>query len=191
MRIFKKIILFTFLAIIFLFTNSTFAGDIPESIMTGDQKALFIGVLSEIKDNTCVLIPKTIMMGDIVADPITVDCFDKYYGTSKKPQEEDIVVAVLNQDNTLSSWIFKTTSEDYRILKLESERYNMVERYEKYINEGKYFKASEEKVKTEGLSEVKPVDLEVQESSKSINIYLGIIIIILLGIIFYFFKKNQ
>jgi hypothetical protein len=138
MLVLKKVIfilLFSFFCI-----GGVFAGDIPESLMTGDQKALFIGTLSK-NENECILNPKTIMMGNITNAPILVDCFDRYCGTQDKPKDGDIVVAVLNNDLTLNSWLFKATSTNYRTLKLVSERYNMAERYEKYINEGKYFEA--------------------------------------------------
>jgi len=181
MCILKKLITFIFLTFVSLNMGSVIAGDIPEALMTGDQKAHFIGVLSKDADQ-CTLIPKTIMMGDINNDPIKVDCFDKYYGASDKPKDGDIVIAVLNNDLTLDSWIFKVTSEDYRSLKLVSERYNMAERYEKYINEGKYFRDSDLLVKESGLP------IEEPDYSK---IYLGIVIIILLGILFYLIRYNK
>ncbi len=181
MCILKKLITFTFLTFVSLNMGSVIAGDIPEALMTGDQKAHFIGLLLKDADQ-CTLIPKTIMMGDISNDPIKVDCFDKYYGTSDKPKDGDIIVAILNNDLTLDSWIFKVTSEDYRSLKLVSERYNMAERYEKYINEGRYFRDSDLLVKESNLP--------TKESDYS-KIYLGIAIISLLGIIFYLIKHNK
>nr|WP_307991566.1 hypothetical protein [uncultured Niameybacter sp.] len=63
----------------------------------------------------------TIMMGEIADEEIIIDKFDAYYGTSDKPADEDIIVAILVNDHQLDdSWVFKCTSEDYKKLKLVS-----------------------------------------------------------------------
>ena len=125
------------------FSSLVWAGDTPESIMLGEHKALLIGKLS-IEDDMYTITPSTIMMGEILAEEITVDKFDSYYGTADKPLDGDVVVAVLISDHQIDdSWVFKCTSENYKTLELASERYNVVERYEKYINDGEYFKAQQ------------------------------------------------
>ena len=183
MPILKKVIFL--LSISFFCIGSIFAGDIPESLMVGDQKALFIGILSKNADE-CILNPKTIMMGDINNDPIIVDCFDRYYGTQEKPKDGDIVVAVLNHDLTLDPWLFKVTSEDYSKLKLVSERYDMAERYEKYINEGKYFEAWDKKI-----AQQIQIDNTPALETENYSIYYGMIILILLSVILFLIKKNK
>jgi hypothetical protein len=50
MCILKKLITFTFLTFVSLNMGSVIAGDIPEALMTGDQKAHFIGLLSKDAD---------------------------------------------------------------------------------------------------------------------------------------------
>lgn len=134
---------FISLVILLLFVSrNVYAGDIPESIMSGNQKALFIGKITAINKDTYSVIPSTVMMGDIDETEISIQKFDKYYGTNKKPKVEDFVVVVLLDENNVDdTWIFKSTSDDYKTLKLVSESYDMVVRYEKYINEGKYFEA--------------------------------------------------
>lgn len=135
----KIIIIFVFLML--LITN-IYAGDIPEGIMLGQQQALFIGKIIAINEETYTMHPSTIMMGSIEESEIQVQKFDKYYGTNQKPKVGDFVVAVLLKKGTVDDlWIFKATSDNYKTLKLKSERHNMVTRYEKYINEGKYFEA--------------------------------------------------
>ena len=125
------------------FSSLVFAGDIPESIMLGEHKALLIGKLS-IQEDMYTITPSTIMMGEVLAEEITIDKFDSYYGIADKPLDGDIIVAVLINDHQIDdSWVFKCTSEDYKTLKLVSERYNIVERYEKYINDGEYFRAQQ------------------------------------------------
>ncbi|MCX7841595.1 MAG: hypothetical protein N2489_00785 [Clostridia bacterium] len=123
-------------------SSIAYAGDIPESIMLGEQKSLLIGVLSEIDSNSCTVIPKTILMGEVDTNPLIIQRIERYYGTSVKPKVGDVIVIVLKYDNMIDDlWVFKATSDDYRTLKLVSEKYDMVQRYEKYINKGKYQEA--------------------------------------------------
>ena len=138
----KKKCLAIILALI-CFSTLTWAGDIPESIMLGKHKALIIGKLS-IKEDIYTIEPSVIMMGEVSGEEVTVNAFDAYYGSNDKPLDGDIIVAVLVSDHQIDdSWVFKCTSDNYKTLKLVSARYNMVERYEKYINDGEYFKAQQ------------------------------------------------
>lgn len=127
--------------LLFMRTN-VYAGDIPESIMSGNQKALFIGKIITINKDSYSIFPSTVMMGSIQQSEISIQKFDKYYGTNDKPKVGDFIVAVLLDENKVDdTWVFKSTPDDYKTLKLVSEPYDMVVRYEKYINEGKYFEA--------------------------------------------------
>ncbi|WP_097026972.1 hypothetical protein [Clostridium peptidivorans] len=130
-----------FMLLLFISTN-VYAGDIPESIMEGKQKALFIGKITATNNNIYSVVPSTVMMGSIQQSEVQIKKIDKYYGTNNKPKVGDFIVAVLLDENKIDdTWIFKSTSDDYKTLKLVSESYDMVVRYEKYINEGKYFEA--------------------------------------------------
>lgn len=137
----KKISIIVFMLLLFTSVNA-YAGDIPESIMVGNQKALFIGKIIGVKNDTYSVEASTIMMGKIEAKEVQIKKFDKYYGTGDKPKVGDFIVVRLLEDNKIDDlWIFKSTSLDYKTLKLLSERHDMVVRYEKYINEGKYLEA--------------------------------------------------
>jgi len=137
----KRIFITIVMLLLFVSTN-VYAGDIPESIMLGKQKALFIGKITTINKDTYSINPSTVMMGGIQQSEIQIEKFDKYYGTNNKPKVGDFIVAVLLDENKIDdTWVFKSTSNDYKDLKLVSESYDMVVRYEKYINEGKYFEA--------------------------------------------------
>lgn len=93
------------------------------------------------------------MMGEMADEEIIIDKFDAYYGTSDKPADEDIIVAILVNDHQMDdNWVFKCTSEHYKKLKLISESHDMVKRYEKYINNGEYFKAQQK------LNDVNAID---------------------------------
>lgn len=137
----KKISIIVFMLLLFTRVNA-YAGDIPESILLGNQNALLIGKITSAKNDTYSIEPSTIMMGKIETKEIQIKRFDKYYGTGDKPKTGDFIVVRLLEDNKIDDlWIFKSTSLDYKSLKLVSEPYDMVIRYQQYINEGKYFEA--------------------------------------------------
>ena len=62
-KMIKKVSIIIFIFLLFISTN-VFAGDIPESIMEGKQKALFIGRITTINTDSYSIIPSTIMMVD-------------------------------------------------------------------------------------------------------------------------------
>ncbi|MCY6959054.1 hypothetical protein [Clostridium brassicae] len=164
----RKISIFVLMFLLFTSIN-VFAGDIPESIMSGKQKALFIGKITDISTDTYNIVPSTVMMGNIEKPEIKIKKFDKYYGTSTKPKTGDFVVAVLLEENKIDdTWIFKSTSEDYKTLKLVSEQYAMVARYQKYINEGEYFKA-QKKINDNSKVSATPTNTSVQSTQSKGN----------------------
>ncbi|MDA8234811.1 MAG: hypothetical protein M0Z31_08460 [Clostridia bacterium] len=162
----RKIVINIFLVLILIFNGTTaFAGDVPESLMFGNQQALFIGKLTKIDSNSFTILPSTVMMGSIPQKEIVIEKFDRYYGTTDKPKVGDFLVAVLIDDNKVDeTWIFKTTSADYKKLKLKSEKYSMVQRYQEYINEGKYFEAQKKLNEKSKLQIAKPEPKEVNKS---------------------------
>jgi hypothetical protein len=178
-----------------------FAGDIPEGIMEGNQKALFIGEIKAINSETYILTPSTIMMGNIEQTEIEIEQFDSYHGTNDKPKAGDFVVAVLLDDQTIDDmWVFKSTSDDYKTLKLISEQYPMVVRYEKYINEGKYFEAQEKLEKdhktythSPNVIETESVEIEdnVEMPSKSTNNLVIPLLILMLVFVIVFLAKSR
>lgn len=170
--------------------------------MEGNQKALFIGKIKAINNETSIIIPSTIMMGDIQQSEIAIKKFNSYYGTNDKPKAGDFVVAVLVDDKKIDDlWIFKVTSDDYRTLKLVSEKYAMVERYEKYINEGKYFEAQaklEEESKTLNHStnvnvteSVEIVPKNNMESNFTNNLLLPLLVLIFVLVLLFLAKSRK
>ena len=159
----KKISIFICLLLIFISTN-VFAGDIPEGIMLGHQEALFIGEITSIAEDTITIIPSTIMMGSITESDLQIKMFDNYYGTDKKPKIGDYIVAVLLDGNKIDDqWVFKASSDDYKSLNLVSEKYDMVIRYEEYINDGKYFEA-QKKIDEEVVGSIDLNNVEKEEA---------------------------
>ena len=186
--------------LLFVSTN-VFAGDIPEGIMLGHQKALFIGEITSITEDTIIIIPSTIMMGSIEESEVEIQIFDNYYGTDKKPKIGDYIVAILLDDNKIDDeWIFKASSDDYKSLNLVSERYDMVIRYEEYINDGKYFEAQKKideeielvhsnTVEEEDVLELK--DIKTQAILTNNQLVLGAISIIFIIIFFFLLKRRK
>lgn len=161
----KRISICICIFVLFISTN-VFAGDIPEGIMLGNQKALFIGEITSITEDTIIIIPSTIMMGSIREPEVQIQIFDNYYGTDKKPEIGDYIVAVLLDDNKIDDeWVFKASSYDYKSLNLLSEKYNMVVRYEEYINDGKYFEA-QRKIDGEQIELIDSKTVEEGDTSK-------------------------
>ena len=209
----KRISIFTCVLLLFINTNA-FAGDIPEGIMLGHQKALFIGEITSITEDTITIIPSTVMMGSIMESEIQIQIFDNYYGSDQIPKKGDYIVAVLLYGNKIDDgWVFKASSDDYKSLNLVSEKYDMVVRYEEYINEGKYFEAQKkiDEEKTESIDskdveedEIEPIDSKIlgeenalklensktQSYTSNNKLVLGAISIIFI-IIAWFVLKNK
>lgn len=194
----KKISIIIFLFLLFTSTV-VFAGDIPESIMEGKQKALFIGRITSINTDTYSIIPSTIMMGSIQKSEIQIKKFDKYYGTDNKPKTGNFIIAVLLDDNKIDDlWVFKCTSEDYKDLKLDSEKYDMVVRYQQYINEGKYFEAQKKIDENEKVS-INPTDISVEskeivknnkiQSYLTNNQFVVILLLVVIGGVVFFIVR--
>lgn len=170
----KKISIIVFMILLFSGINA-YAGDIPESILLGKQKGLFIGKITDIKEDTYSVEPSTIMMGKIETKEIQIKKFDRYYGTKDTPKTGDFIVVVLLEDNKIDDlWIFKSTSLDYKTLKLISEPYDMVVRYEKYINEGKYFEAQKkiDEKNSPAYSTTTTVQATQEEQNNKVKSYL-------------------
>lgn len=197
------------IVLVSIFTLKVFAGDIPESLMLGEHKALFIGELISTSEEKSSIKPLTIMMGNISQEEILVDSIDKYYGTDEVPKAGDFIVVVLLSDNEIDDlWIFKATSSNYRTLRLVSEKYNMVKRYQKYINKGAYFKAQEridaekdlstQTTKLDNIDEDKESDdykAEKVNSNNKRNYSLitpsVLLILIIVALTYKFFLKNS
>ena len=194
----KKIFITIVLLVLFMSRN-VYAGDIPESIMSGNQKALFIAKITTINKDSYSILPSTVMMGSIQQSEISIQKFDKYYGTNDKPKVRDFIVVVLLDENKVDdTWVFKSTSDNYRTLKLVSEPHDMVVRYEKYINEGKYFEAQKsinEEDKTSSISTNINLDSTKKVNSNKRQSYLInkplilLLTMVTLGLIYFYIVR--
>lgn len=201
----KKVLTIVFILLI-MCRLTVFAGDIPESLMYGEQEALFIGELVSINEQECTIAPLTIMMGSITEDKISVSRINNYYGTNDIPSVGDFVVVVLLSENEIDDlWIFKATTSDYRTLELVSERYNIVERYQEYINNGAYFDA-QEKLDTKIDNTVKETNIKnisndigekddnltnIKSDRLDFSIIIGIVFLFIMVLTVYLFQKKK
>lgn len=164
----RKALILVFMCVI-LTSITAFAGDIPESLMLGNQQALFIGKLTDKNSEIYTITPLTIMMGSITQKEVKVNKFEKYYGTSDIPEKGDILVAVLLEEGKIDDlWVFKATTENYKTLNLKSEKYDIVKRYEKYINEGKYFEA-QKKINEKAMEQIDKTKMDIKSESNKVN----------------------
>lgn len=185
-----------FILVLLLFTSiNVIAGDTPEVIMDGKQKALFIGKITAVDNDTYSILPSTVMMGNIQQSEIKVQKFERYYGTDAKPKVGDFIVAVLLDENKIDNgWVFKSTTTDYKTLKLVSLQHDVVTRYEKYINEGKYLEAQkklDDNVKvttaptnTSGQNAEPKEDNSKARSYSSNYIFIAVFAVLITGSIF-------
>ncbi|MGV8154667.1 MAG: hypothetical protein ACLKAO_10190 [Alkaliphilus sp.] len=165
----KKVVTVVVMFLI-LCTLTVLAGNIPESLMLGEQKALFIGELVSTNEQGSIVKPLTIMMGNIPTEEISVESIDKYYDTEEVPTAGDFIVVVVLSDNDIDNfWLFKATSSDHKTLELVSDNFNMVERYQEYINTGAYFEAQKRfDEKTETSSQTTRIE-NTDENKQSIE----------------------
>lgn len=109
---------------------------------------------------------------------------------------------MLKSNEIDESWVFKTTSDDYKTLELISKRYPMVERYEEYINNGEYIKAQEKidrklKEKTNSVKSeeeekiVSKVSEEVPQYKKGESFLLPIVAVLILILLVYRFMMKK
>lgn len=194
----KKNFITVFMFLLFA-TTVVFAGDIPESIMEGKQKALFIGEITAVNTGTYNIAPSTVMMGSIQQSEIQSKKFNNYYGANDQPKTGDFIVAVLLEDNKIDdTWVFKVTSKDYKTLKLVSEKYDMVVRYEQYINEGKYFEA-QKKIDENKKASINPTNVSVEskevvknnkvQSYSTHNQFVVILLLVVIGVVVFFIVR--
>lgn len=178
---------------LFMILQQSYAGDIPEALMEGNQKALLIGRIIEQDLDTTVIKIDVLLMGSVKEESLKIDRITRYYGINQLPKKDDIIVVVLQDDNEIDrNWIFKADSNNYQELNLITEEYNMTERYENYINSGSYFDAQMKIDKVIGENNLKhalSIDY-VYDSNLPSTVLMFSLFVIMMGIGYLiFFKK--
>jgi len=145
----KKIIgILCIVTIIFSFSQSVFAGSIPEDLLHSDDAQIFFAEVVFYHPNKkkpdIEIVPVKIIKGDIKKggkqtyyNPNTVGDFDVKPGN---------VYLFTYFDENNPTDIFDVTSYDTAHLKLKNTDGDMWKRFEKYLNEGKYERAQRERI---------------------------------------------
>lgn len=138
----KKLIVTLAVTVLLLFTVTVFAGDIPERLLS-DQAQLFFGEVVDYhpnKENPSIGVsPIKVIKGNIVEGSYRVYNDPYPMGNFNVIPGEIYLFTYYNDVNPTD--IFEVTTYDTRTLKLKHVEGDMWERFEKYLNEGRYGEA--------------------------------------------------
>ena len=147
----KTTVLFMFVIMVLLSGTLAFAGSIPEDLLHDDNAQLFfaevIKTYTPSGDKPYVEVkPVKVIKGDVrigreqvivYYNPNTVGDFDVKFGN---------VYLFTYFDENNPTDIFEVTSYDTSVLKLKNVEGDMWKRFEKYLNEGRYEEAEQERI---------------------------------------------
>ena len=153
----KKILCFIFAVLVLLSINTTvFAGSIPEDLLHSDGAQIFFGeVISYKADNfTVEVCPVKKIKGDVATG--TKQYYDNANTVGDFKVKAGNVYLFTYFDENNPTDIFDVTSYDTATLKLNNTTGAMWERFEEYLNEGRYEKAERDRINkiNAGLTEV-------------------------------------
>lgn len=203
-------IIFTFLfCFSFLSKNILNADNFDKAnqIFDVNYKSFFIGTIVKDDGKKFNIEVNKVFLGEDIKN-VEVKKFYEYSYSELIPQKGDYIVAILKKDDSLDlSWVFKTTSTDYKTLFLANDKdpnNKEVKTFQYLINEGKYIpdmaqiEKNRKKVENEGKElskdEQKKVldainrkdDAEYEEKLKSIyKILSNPVLLIVPGILFF------
>ena len=142
----KKLISFISITILLLSLSVTvFAGSVPEDLLHYDGAHIFFGeVLSYTENGDVAVSPVKKIKGDIKTGT------KQTYSNANAIGDIDIkpgnVYLITYFDENNPTDIFEVTSYDTQTLKLKNVEGDMWERFEKYLNDGEYEKAEQERI---------------------------------------------
>lgn len=130
------------LLIFLIFTAVSFAGDVPESLLSEDNSMTFIGKVKEVKEDKLVVYQKYNFKGHFKKNKkISFD----YDGENNPPYIEpgqDILIGYVDDSKLYTYEIEGFDGEKIRL----AQDYEMTKRLEKYINDGSFARAEEERL---------------------------------------------
>ncbi len=135
----KKTTICLFLVILMLFTTTIYAGDIPESYLLEDVQMFFGEVLyyNNNKDMPSIEVsPIKKIKGNVKEGTKQIYISPYIYGNFEVKQDD--IYLFVTRPNKESAEIFCVTTFDTNTLKLKYVEGGMWERFEEYINEGRY-----------------------------------------------------
>ena len=154
---FFKVFILSFIVIFFTLESIAYAGSVPEDLLFSDSSKVFFGEIVDYhpeKEEIEVRVVKNIK-GD--NNPDSKETFQK-----ASPVKTEISVGkaylIAYYDEVNPTYVFQVTSYDTDELKLSgASDYDMWQRFEEYLNEGKFREAEAERVKKLGLIAKNPV----------------------------------
>lgn len=166
---------------IFILSSSltVLAGDIPESLLHSDDAQIFFGEVLAYhpnKENPSIAVSPVVAIKGNVKEG-TKQTYLKPNPVGNISIVEGKVYLFTYYDDANSTDIFEVTTYDTRTLKLKHVEGDMWERFEKYLNEGKYGEA-----KIEGMM---PYTVDI-----AYGVGLGILFVVAVGLGFVL-KKNK
>lgn len=142
----KKIISILCFAIAILATHTVFCGSIPEDLMHEDGAQIFFAeILSYSKENSTVTVcPVKKIKGDVKIG--TQKHYDRASTVGDFVIKQGNVYLFTYFDENNPTEIFEVTSYDTSTLKIKNIAGDMWERFEKYLNDGKYEKTEQDRI---------------------------------------------
>ncbi len=176
----KKIrILLIFTIFILSSSLTVLAGDIPESLLHSDDAQIFFGEVLAYhpnKENPSIAVSPVVAIKGNVKEG-TKQTYLKPNPVGNISIVEGKVYLFTYYDDANPTDIFEVTTYDTRTLKLKHVEGDMWERFEKYLNEGKYGEA-----KIEGMM---PYTVDI-----AYGVGLGVLFVVAVGLGFVV-KKNK
>lgn len=151
----KKVIWFVF--IILSMSITAYAGSIPEDLLHYDDAQIFF---AEVKDvyypdgevPYVEVLPWKVIKGEVEMHPeIRIVYYNpNAVGDFKVKSGENYLFTYFDENNPTD--IFQVTSYDTSTLKLKNVQGDMWKRFEKYLNEGRYLEAEQERINRKNAS---------------------------------------
>jgi len=144
--IMKKLIGFINVTILLLSLSVTvFAGSMPEDLLHYDGAHIFFGeVLSYTENGDVAVSPVKKIKGDIKTGTKQTYSNANAIGDINVNPGNVYLITYFDENNPTD--IFEVTSYDTKTLKLKNVEGDMWERFEQYLNDGKYEKAEQERI---------------------------------------------
>ena len=149
----KLVSLLGVIAILLTMSVSVFAGDVPESLLSEDGAKVFIGIVENVKlkgdislsskaeIDTIDVIPTVKIKGEVEIGK--TETYTRYDSVLMLEKGKEYLFGYLDENN-LS--IYEIKSRDDKNIKLvNSDKYDIVQRLEDYLNEGTFAMAEQER----------------------------------------------
>ena len=149
----KKVISIIGIVVIMIsMTITAFAGSIPEDLLSEDNAKLYIGTIEDftneekpsapyVKVTSVSITPIEKIKGDVeIGKTIVYEQTDMHL---KLEKAKDYLIADIDENNLYAYEIKSKTEKEIKLL--NSDKYDMVQRLENYINEGAYAMAEQER----------------------------------------------